>query len=185
MGARMAQPTQDEQDRSVTARCRRREPDAWAQLVRRFSPYVFAIVARGYRLSEHDAQDVFQEVFVRTWQRLDDLHDDAAIRPWIAQLTRRLAIDRLRANARERERENIDEHVDAVDQDVLAWLDEALTVHQAIARLPLAQRDILERFYLYDQSHRTIAAELGIAEGTVTSRISRALHALREQLTDD
>ena len=184
MEARTAQPTKDEQDRRVAARCRGREPDAWPELVGRFSPYVYAIVARGYRLSEHDAQDVFQEVFLRTWQRLDDLHDDAAMRPWIAQITRRLAIDRLRANARQPTGENIDELADEIDQDVLAGLDEALSVRQAMARLPFMQRDILERVFVRDQSHRTAAAELGIAEGTVASRISRARDDLRAQLTD-
>ncbi len=43
-----------------------------------------------FRFREHDAEDVFQEVFVRVYDRLGSLRDDAALRPWIAQLTRRV-----------------------------------------------------------------------------------------------
>ena len=63
----------------------------------RFSRYVYAISVQAFRLDEQDAEDVFQEVFARVHERLDDLRDDEAIRPWIAQLTRNACIDKLRS----------------------------------------------------------------------------------------
>src|SRR6266536_4404537 len=89
-------------DRELVARCRSGDQQAWAELVERFSRYVYAISVQGFRLSETDAEDVFQEVFARAYQHLGSLRDDAAVRPWLAQLTRRLCVDRLRAAARER-----------------------------------------------------------------------------------
>src|SRR5919201_5848992 len=88
-------------DADLVARCRRGDQEAWNELVNRFSRYVYAITSRVYRLSPHDAEDVFQEVFARTFERLDELRDDAAVRPWIGTLTRRLCVDRLREGARE------------------------------------------------------------------------------------
>src|ERR671924_853908 len=88
-------------DAELVARCRQGDEAAWAELVERFSRYVYAIAVQGFRLAEHDAEDVFQEVFARVYQHLDRLREDEAIRPWIAQLTRRLCVDRLRAGARE------------------------------------------------------------------------------------
>lgn len=166
----------------LVARCRRGDTDAWPELVRRFSPYVHAIAMRGYRLSEQDAEDVFQEVFVRAWTNLHSLRDDGAIRPWLGQLTRRLAVDRLRVRAREEVREDLDSVADLPTDDLLSHLDEALAVRQAIERLPRIQRDIVERFFFEGQTHATIAAELGIAEGTVASRICRARQRLRWHL---
>ena len=84
-------------DAQLVARCRDGEAAAWHELVERFSRYVLAIATQVFRLSEHDAEDVFQEVFTRTYTHLNTLRDDEAIRPWIAQMTRRLAIDRLRS----------------------------------------------------------------------------------------
>src|SRR5881227_3826854 len=88
-------------DRELVARCRAGDHGAWNELVERFSRYVYAISVQAFRLSHHDAEDVFQEVFARAYQQLEKLRDDEAIRPWLGQLTRRLCIDRLRATARE------------------------------------------------------------------------------------
>jgi RNA polymerase sigma factor (sigma-70 family) len=179
MSSRTASVAYVEEDVSVVGRCRRGEPGAWPEFVRRFSPYVYAI-ARGYRLSEEDAEDVFQEVFLRTWQRLGALRDDAAIRPWLGQLTRRLCVDRLRANIHEKARAQLEESTPA--EDGFALLEDILAVRDAMARLPTMQRDILERFFVRGESQATIAASLGVAEGTVASRISRARQLLRWQL---
>ena len=89
-----------ETDAQLVARCRAGDEDAWRELVERFSRYVFAIAVQVYRLSEADAEDVFQEVFARAYENLNKLRDDNAIRPWLAQLTRRLCLDTLRAGAR-------------------------------------------------------------------------------------
>src|SRR5213078_5324223 len=89
-------------DRELVARCRAGDQQAWAELVERFSRYVYAISVQAFRLADADAEDVFQEVFARAYEHLDGLRDDAAVRPWLGQLTRRLCIDRLRATSRER-----------------------------------------------------------------------------------
>ena len=95
-------------DAELVARCREGDEAAWAELVERFSRYVYAIAVQGFRLSEQDAEDVFQEVFARTYERLDRLRDDAAVRPWLAQLTRNLCVDRLRDRARVEPTEDIE-----------------------------------------------------------------------------
>ena len=58
----MAQPVPAAQ---LVARCRNGDQEAWAALVERFSRYVYAIATQGFRLREHDAEDVFQEVFAK------------------------------------------------------------------------------------------------------------------------
>ena len=82
-------------DAELVQRCRTGDDNAWRELVDRFSRYVYAISVQGFRLPQQDAEDVFQEVFARVYERLGSLRDDEAVRPWIAQLTRRLCIDRL------------------------------------------------------------------------------------------
>ena len=87
--------TMELSDAQLVGRCRAGEAAAWNELVERFSRYVYAIAVRAYRLAEHDAEDVFQDVFARAYERLGSLRDDAAIRPWLAQLTRNACVDRL------------------------------------------------------------------------------------------
>ena len=167
-------------DARLVARCREGDDDAWCELVTRFSRYVYAITTRVMRLSPSDAEDVFQEVFARTYEHLDRLRDDEAIRPWIGQLARRLSIDRLRAGARERPSE---EPIAETEVDeAMATLDEALAVQEALAELPEHCREILDRFFARDESYRTIGDALGLPGGTIASRISRCLVRLRELL---
>ena len=166
-------------DAELVARCRAGDQQAWNELVERFSRYVYAICVQAFRLAESDAEDVFQEVFARAYQHLDKLRDDAALRPWLAQLTRRLCIDRLRANARERPVS--DEELSSAGADeTLALLDEALTVHEALAAAPEHCREILDRFFARDESYKTIGEALDLPSGTIASRISRCLARLRE-----
>jgi RNA polymerase sigma factor (sigma-70 family) len=165
-------------DARLVARCREGDEAAWNELVTRFSRYVYAIIGQGFGLRAENAEDVFQEVFARAYQHLDRLRDDEAIRPWIAQLTRRLCIDQLRSGSRE---QLTDEEVEPADVDeTLSTLEEALAVHEALAELPEHCQEILDRFFARDESYQTIGAALDIPAGTIASRISRCLAKLRE-----
>jgi RNA polymerase sigma factor (sigma-70 family) len=166
-------------DSALVAQCRRGDQAAWAELVERFSRYVYAIAVQAFRLPQHDAEDVFQEVFARAYQQLEKLRDDEAIRPWLAQLTRRLCIDRLRAAARETPIEELEVHE---TDTTIAELDEALAVQEALRAAPEHCREIVDRFFCRDESYATIGAALELPPGTIASRISRCLARLRELL---
>ena len=171
--------TMELSDAQLVGRCRNGDAAAWNELVERFSRYVYAIAARAYRLPEHDAEDVFQEVFARAYERLGSLRDDDAIRPWLAQLTRNACVDRLRASAREHPAEEPQaEQADAM----LEQLDEALDVQEGLEALSEDCREILDRFFARDESYRTIGEALDLPAGTIASRISRCLGKLREKL---
>jgi RNA polymerase sigma factor (sigma-70 family) len=168
-------------DAQLVARCRGGDQAAWNELVERFSRYVYAISVQAFRFAQHDAEDVFQEVFARVYQHLHRLRSDEAIRPWIAQLTRRVCIDRLRAGSRESPA--IDElPEEGEDDEILAHLDEAMAVREGLDEVGQPCREILDRFFCRDESYKTIGEALGIPAGTIASRISRCLAKLREVL---
>jgi RNA polymerase sigma factor (sigma-70 family) len=165
-------------DARLVARCREGDEAAWNELVTRFSRYVYAIIGQGFGLRAENAEDVFQEVFARAYQHLGRLREDEAIRPWLAQLTRRLCIDQLRSGSRE---QLSDEELEPSDVDeTLDTLVEALAVHEALAELPEHCQEILDRFFARDESYQAIGAALDIPAGTIASRISRCLAKLRE-----
>jgi RNA polymerase sigma factor (sigma-70 family) len=163
-------------DADLVRRCLDGEPGAWDDLVGMYSRYVYAIVSQGYRLSGPDAEDVFQDVFLRVYDRLGTLRDPDAIRPWIAQLTRRVCLDRVarKEDLQPAEPESVDATIDE--------LDEAFAVREALGRLSDDCQEVLDRFFCRDESYRTIGRELGIPAGTIASRISRCLAKLKEQL---
>jgi RNA polymerase sigma factor (sigma-70 family) len=168
-------------DAQVVARCRAGDEAAWNELVERFSRYVYAICVQGFRLSSADAEDVFQEVFARAFMHLDRLRSDDAFRPWIAQLTRRLCIDSLRASGREApvapdmlEPPDVDE--------TLSRLDEAMSVRAGLDAIGEPCSELLDRFFCRDESYRTIGDALSLPAGTIASRISRCLAKLKVDL---
>ena len=171
----------EQTDAQLVSRCRAGDPDAWNEFVERFSRYVYAICGRGFRLSQQDAEDVFQEVFARAFERLSELRSDDAVRPWLAQLTRRLCIDRLRLNARDTPSDaELDER--ARSTTCSRQLDEAMAVRAALDKVGDPCREILDRFFCRDESYRTIGDRLEIPAGTIASRISRCLEKVRAEL---
>lgn len=169
-------------DATMVKLCREGDENAWRELVERYSRYVYAIVNRGYNLDDEAAHDVFQEVFARTYERLGDLRDPGALRPWIAQLTRRLAVDHVRA---QREIPMDEALMPEQSEDPIAELDSALSVQQMLGTLPEQFSEVLDRFFCRNESYETIAAEMEISTGTVASRISRGLEKLRASLEAD
>jgi RNA polymerase sigma factor (sigma-70 family) len=168
-------------DAQLVARCRAGDAEAWNELVDRFSRYVYAICAQAFRLTPHDAEDVFQDVFARVYANLDRLRNDDAVRPWIAQLTRRLCIDRLRAGRRESPAP--DDELDSGETDeTLRAIDEAMAVRAGLDAVGDPCREILDRFFCRDETYRAIGDALGLPAGTVASRISRCLTKLRAEL---
>lgn len=160
------------------AACRSGERGAWDELVERYARYVYAIAAQAFRLGAEDAEDVFQEVFARAYDRLGTLRDPGALRPWIGQLTRRECVNRLRSGARETAVDSVPEQA----EEIVDAIEEALDVRLALDVLGQDCREVLDRFFCRDESYRTIGEELGLPSGTIASRISRCLARLRDHL---
>ncbi len=171
--------TQRLSDAELVHRCREGDPEAWSALVERFSRYVYAVCMRGFGLAAHDAEDAFQDVFTRVYSRLDTLRDDEAIKPWIAQLTRRVCLDRLAAGAREQPSEDVE--CESREQTI-EEIDEAFSVREALDEVGDPCRELLDRFFARDESYRTIGTALDLPPGTIASRISRCLGKLRSEL---
>jgi RNA polymerase sigma factor (sigma-70 family) len=164
----------------LVMRPRNNDKQAWDALVERYAPLIWSICRR-YGLSGADADDVGQTVWLHLVDQLDRLRDPAALRPWIAQLTRRTCLDRLRAGSREVPEEDIEP--EGFDEQLEA-LDEALAVRHALEGVGEMCREMLDRFFARDESYRTIGEALELPAGTIASRISRCLDKLRAAMED-
>ncbi len=163
------------------------DPEAWNELVERFSRYVYAIAAQGFRLSPADAEDVFQEVFTRVYTRLDTLRDEAALRPWIAQLTRRVCLDLLAASGRVQPVEEVMAGDEARWRSSSTLIDEAFTVREALAELsellPGDARPLLRaRRELQDDLQRARSSRRDDREPHLPLSATSARRARREEM---
>ena len=175
----------------VLAQCRVRDAQAARILVATYQDRVYAVVWRLLRGS-HRVPDVAQETFLRVFAKLPrfDERGAAPLSTWILTIATRLCFDELRAL--ERKRTHVDTqaevvvpqlhgHAVAIDDAVSARADRA-RIDDAIAHLPDDQRAVLVLRAYAELSTDETARVLGVEEGTVKSRLSRARQTLRDAL---
>jgi RNA polymerase sigma-70 factor, ECF subfamily len=135
---------------------------------------------------EYLAEDITQETFLRAWRTPDLVVDGPeGCHNWLTTVARNIVIDRLRRR-RARPPETGDEHlslVPAPSSDIDRMVT-SLTVHDALATLSPARRQLLIEVYLRGRSLAEVADELGIPVGTTKSRIHYALRALRRVIEE-
>ena len=128
------------------------------------------------------AEDLMQETMVRAWRHLDTLNTDPqTLRPWLFTVARRIAIDRFRARGvrpPETEPEQLEEAIEPAEP--LERLLDRTTVVGALRGLSEVHRTALVQVYLMDRTVPEAAAELGVPEGTVKSRLHHGLRAARD-----
>lgn len=157
--------------------------EAFRQLVEEFTPACYAIAVRILR-NEAESQDILQETFLRVWRRLPTLKDGKAVRGWVFQICRNAALDRRRYLARrpqvELERDLASGGVNP--ESMMAGAQEDAALGRAVARLKEKHRVVLLLRDVDGMSYKDIALALGIAEGTVDSRLHRARKQLEKLL---
>jgi RNA polymerase sigma-70 factor, ECF subfamily len=129
------------------------------------------------------ADDVVQETLLRAWRTPRILEDPATARAWMLTVARHLVIDESRS-ARRRHEVLLPEAPERETPDATDALFEAMLVEEALAGLSIEHRGVIVRAYYGGRSVAGIAAELGIPEGTVKSRLHYGLRALRLALQE-
>ena len=137
------------------------------------------------------SEDIAQDAFVSAWQNLRRLKNPASFLPWLRQITRNLARDHLRAQARRAAPAGDVEALIATVADPAPGPadDLADTQEQAIAAavidaLPEESREVLLLYYREGQSSRQVAALLGLQDAAVRKRLSRARERVRGELLE-
>jgi RNA polymerase sigma-70 factor (ECF subfamily) len=134
-------------------------------------------------LGSNDADEVTQDIFVRTWQKLGTFRGDAAFTTWLHRLAVNVVIERRRSYAIQRERISDDES--AMERAAVAPPargDLALDFEQALARLPDGAREVFVLHDVEGYKHREIAAMLDITSGTSKRQLHRARLLMRKRL---
>jgi RNA polymerase sigma-70 factor, ECF subfamily len=133
-------------------------------------------------LGSHDADEVTQDIFVRTWQKLGQFRGESAFSTWLHRLAVNIVIERRRSYAIRRDRMTDD--ADALELVAVPPErgDIKVDFEHAIEQLPPGAREI---FLLHDvegYKHREIAAMLDIAAGTSKRQLHRARMLMRQHL---
>jgi RNA polymerase sigma-70 factor (ECF subfamily) len=171
-------------DAELLARMGARETAALAALYDRHASHVLGVAQRVLR-DRAEAEEVVQDLFLQLWNA--PVRYDARrgkFTSWLFVMARNRALDRLRQRVtRARTHADADEpQGPASAESRLLDGERRRTVQGALAQLPESQRTALELSFYRGLSQSEIARETGEPLGTVKSRTSRAMAALRQAL---
>ena len=163
------------------ARARAGDVAAFGALVRRHQERVFRFLHRMLDARE-EAMELSQDVFVKAWQALPGWRPEARFSTWLLQIARNAALDQLRRR-RVVQFAPLDDGMDVADtapgpEARYASRQRQALLENALQQIAAEHREILLLREIEDLSYAELAAVLGIAEGTVKSRLARARAAL-------
>ena len=170
---------------------------AFAQLVHAHDETVLRVALR-ITGSQSEAQDIYQEVFLKVYKKLDCFRFDSAFSTWISRITTNTCLDYLRKARHRRESDTIKADFDGIERDLLDQVaDERpandperelllrelrTSILSALRRLTPQERMVFDMKHFQGMKLRAVAETLNISEGSVKTCLVRATRKLRLHL---
>ncbi len=174
-------------DRSVTEaavvrRCQRGDRDAFAALIERHRTVLFGTAYLMTR-DRQMAEDAVQEALVKMWQHIGSLRNPAGLKAWLVSIV----VNEVRQLARRRTVATLtlEELPDPPGDDgaaTTAGVEIRQDLARAVGMLPTDQREVVVLRFFSELTVPEIAEATGWRQGTVKSRLSRAMDKLGEML---
>ena len=171
---------------TLLSRAGRGDQSAFAERYDALAPLLHGVVLKVVR-DPAQSEEVTQEAFIELW-KLAPRYDGSrgSVRSWATTVAHRRAIDRVRSEQSSRIRTDREAHTrpiqsNDVAEQVVANID-GTRVRKALERLTEIQRQAVELAYFGGHSYREVAVLLGVAEGTIKTRIRDGMIRLRDEL---
>ena len=146
------------------------------QLVSVYGDMVYRLAYAQTR-SRHDADDIFQEVFLQTVRKKPVFDSEEHEKAWLLRVAGNLCKNRLKYN-RLRQTDELREELIAEQREDLSF------IWDAVQALPVQYREVIHLFYREGYSTREISQILGRKEATIRSDLSRGRGKLKELLKE-
>ncbi len=163
------------------------DAQAFEDFIEHYKAYVFAIIFR-FVNSEHDAQDIAQEVFLQVYRSIASYQSNH-FKAWVGKIATNKAIDWKRKQSRIKEQgepfegqlENIARADEPGLEEIIIKSEGEAYLRRQISSLSPAYRKVLIKHHFQEKSYQQIAREEGISIKTVESRLYRARKLLRQR----
>jgi RNA polymerase sigma-70 factor, ECF subfamily len=163
----------------IVERARRGDADAFEQLYREHSGWVYAL-ARRMAEDETLAKDMTQEIFIRLWQKIDSFRGESEFATWFRRLAINVCLNKVGDERRRTKRVFITDDVASFETAAKARAPEVgIDLERAIRGLPAHARTVFVLHEVEGYKQREIADMTGVAEGTVKSQLHRARKLLQ------
>lgn len=149
-------------------------------LYERYAGRMFSVCKR-YAKNDAEAEDFLQEGFVRVFEKLAHFRSEGSLEGWIRRVIINTALQQIRS---QRTSPFTEDDIDdirpiAIMDDTLEEMS-AKEIAEVINRLPNGYKTIFNLYVVEEFSHKEIAEQLGISEGTSKSQLARARGLLQK-----
>lgn len=137
-----------------------------------------------YLKDKQKAEDAFQEVFIKIYNKYKSFKGDSSEKTWIIRITINVCKDILRSSWLKKVflTDDIGQHKESNVENLVIKKDENRLIFDEVVSLPPAYKDVIILYYYQDFDTAEISKILNIAEGTVRSRLYRAREILKKNL---
>lgn len=158
----------------------------WAfqqMLYKRYAAKMLTVCMR-YATSKEEAEDILQEGFILVFEKLKQFKMKGSFEGWVRRIMVNKAIENFRKSSRMYPLTSIEgnENIAITTEDILSNIN-AKELLNMIQELPPMYKMVFNLYVFESMTHKEIAAELGIAEGTSKSNLSDARNILKKKIT--
>ena len=173
------------QDNTVIHRAQTGDEGAFADLMREYYPFVYAIVFRIVKNS-HDAEEVVQDTFLNVYRGLTQLEDATKFKSWLGEIAQNCARNWLRKQrgntvSIDEVSEQMLQTEDSSDEQLIRQEQREL-IRRTMETLPQKDREIAQAFYLDGASYDELTSKHGLSYNAIAFRLSRAKRQLTKRL---
>jgi RNA polymerase sigma factor (sigma-70 family) len=184
-----AKPEAKWNDTRLVKECLSGDEAAWAQLIDKYKALIYSIPIK-YNLPPQEAADVFQSTCVELLVRLPELREPRALPKWLMQVAHHecYRVKRLskRVVSRDSEENSPEPEVPPIAESLVQQTQEEQMLREAIAVLTPQCRRLVEMLFFESPSrpYAEVAAELGLALGSIGFTRQKCIERLRRQLEE-
>lgn len=161
--------------------CKTGDRKAQESLYKTLSLKMMGVCMR-YAKDTNEAEDVLQMGFIKVFQKVSEFRGEGSFEGWIRRIMVNTAIESYRKNLRNLNVVDIDEVHDQPQSTFDMSGLEMKDLLKLVQQLSNGYRLVFNMYVIEGFSHKEIAAELGISEGTSKSQLAKAKSVLRNKI---
>ena len=173
-----------DKENTLIARAQSGDEGAFADLMRTYHPFVYAIVI-GIVNNPHDAEEIVQDAFVNAHRGLPQLEERIKFKSWLAEISRNCARDWLRKQFDDTVPiDEVSEHTlqtPALNEQLIRD-EQSELVRRATETLPKKDKEITQAYYFDGASYDELTRTHGLSYKAISVRLSRAKQKLAKRL---
>jgi len=170
--------------------CKKKKPKAQKALYDEFSGRLFALCLR-YTHTREDAEDMFQEAFVKVFKAIDSYDYRGSFEGWLKRIFINYALNFYRSNKARLQTNNLNVMDNSLTQEEDENIEDSFfasftvkEIFESLKLLPFMQRMVFNLVEVEDYSYEDVANKFGLSNACIRTHNSRAKRNLRYILLD-